>query len=202
MNAQKFTQKSLEALNLAQSISAEMGNPQIDCEHLLVSLLEQENGLISELIKKAELVPDAMAKEARRLVESLPKVSSGAREVGKIYVSSDLDRVLSDAEGRASKMGDEYVSVEHLMLSLIEIGNKSVKELFRVWRLDREKFLSALSSVRKNVRVESDNPEETYDALKKYGTDLVERARTKKPDPIIGRDDEIRNVIRILSRKT
>ncbi len=198
MNAQKYTQKSLEALNQAQSLAAEYGNSQLECEHLVVSLLEQREGLIAQLMIKMEIQPEAVTSSAIKLVEALPKVTGN----GGIYLSPALDRVLGSAEKLSEKMGDDFVSVEHIFLSLIEGGSKELQKLFRLFGIDKEKFLSALASVRKNTRVTGDNPEDTYDALNKYGTDLVERARTKKPDPVIGRDDEIRNVIRILSRKT
>ncbi len=202
MNAQKFTQKSLEALNSAQSLTAEYSNAQMECEHLLLSLLEQRDGLIPQLMIKMDISPEAAASNARKLTEALPKVSGNAREADRIYISAALDRVLNQAEKTAEAMGDDFVSVEHIFLALIESGVKEISKFFSLFSIDRERFLSALSTVRKNTRVTGDNPEETYDALNKYGTDLVERARTKKPDPVIGRDDEIRNVIRILSRKT
>ncbi len=202
MNAQKFTQKSLEAINRAQSLTAENSNARMECEHLLSSLVSQEDGLIPQLMIKAGKSPEAILSAADKLVDALPKISGGAREADKIYISSELDTVLNAAEKTAASMGDEYVSVEHLFLSLIENARGGIAKLFSLFSIDRESFLAALSSVRRNTRVTGDNPEETYDALSKYGTDLVERARTKKPDPVIGRDDEIRNVIRILSRKT
>ncbi len=202
MNAQKFTQKSIHALNEAQSLCVEYGNSQMEPVHLLVSLLEQDDGLIPQLMIKAEKSPEAISANAKKLVDALPKISGGTREADKIYISTELDRILNRAEYIAQSMGDEYVSVEHLFLSLLETSDKDIGKLFALYSIDRESFLATLSSVRKNTRVTSDNPEETYDALNKYGTDLVERARTQKPDPVIGRDDEIRNVIRILSRKT
>jgi len=200
MNPQKFTQKSLEAINDAQGLMIEYGNSQIETCHLLLALIEQKDGLIPQLIIKMDISPEVLGENVRKLVEALPKVSSSSGE--NFYVSPDTQRVLKDAENRAEKMKDDFVSVEHIFLSIIEYGGRDIAKVFSLFSIDREKFLLSLASVRKNTRVESDNPEETYDALKKYGTDLVERARTKKPDPVIGRDDEIRNVIRILSRKT
>ena len=179
MNAQKYTQKSLEAVQNAQSIATEYGNQQIEQPHLLLALLLDEGG-----------------------VEKLPRVSGSGREQGKIYVAQDVDKCLNTAESVAASMKDEYVSVEHLLLALIDTANRALKEVFRTYNVSQERVLQALSNVRGNQRVTSDNPEETYNALKKYGTDLVERARANKLDPVIGRDDEIRNVIRILSRKS
>ncbi len=202
MNSQKFTQKSLEALNHAQSITVEYANSQIEACHLLLSLLDDEDGLISQLIIKMEIDLSAFKKNAQRLVEGLPKVSSSSRESDRVYVSSEVDRVLNLAERKASDMKDDFISVEHIFLAMTDSNLKDVSKLFSLYSIDSERFLKALSTVRKSARVTSDNPEETYDALSKYGTDLVERARTKKPDPVIGRDDEIRNVVRILSRKT
>ena len=202
MNAQKFTQKSLEALQKAQSIVSEYGNSQMEACHLLLALLDDEGGLIRQLIIKMNSEPDSLKENALRLIEKLPKISGSGREADKVYVSSEVDRILSSAEKTADSMKDDFISVEHIFLSLIDSHDKEISKLFSLFGIDKEKFLSALSSVRKNARVQSDNPEETYDALSKYGTDLVERARTKKPDPVIGRDDEIRNVVRILSRKT
>ncbi len=202
MNAQKFTQKSLEALQRAQSIVSEYGNSQMEACHLLLSLLEDDGGLIRQLIIKMNGNPDSLSREAKGLIERLPKISGNGREADKVYVSSEVDRILSSAEKTADSMKDDFISVEHIFLALIDSQDRDISKLFSLFGIDKEKFLSALSTVRKNARVQSDNPEETYDALAKYGTDLVERARTKKPDPVIGRDDEIRNAIRILSRKT
>ena len=202
MNAQKFTQKSLEAVETAQTLAAERQNMQLDEEHLLLALLEQEAGLIPQLIKKMGLDEDRFHGAAKALADSLPGVSGPGREAGKIYVSADLDKALAEAERLAAGMRDEYVSVEHLFLSLLENPNQNLKRLFREQGVDKNAFLKALSQVRGAARVTTDSPESTYDALKKYGVDLVERARAKKLDPVIGRDDEIRNVIRILSRKS
>ena len=201
MNLQKFTQKSLEALQEAQNIATQNQNPQVEQEHLLLALLEQENSLIKELIKKVGN-EEVIEEEVRKKVLNKPKVTGGARQANNIYVSQDLDLALANAEKVAKNMKDEYVSVEHIMLSLFDNFNSELKDLFREYGITKNDFLKALSKVRGNRRVTSDNPEETYDALKKYGQDLVEMARAQKLDPVIGRDNEIRNVIRILSRKT
>ena len=201
MNLQKFTQKSLEAIQNAQSLAIENQNPQIEQEHLLLALLEQENSLIKELIKKIGN-EEIVEVEVRKKVLGKPKVTGGARQANNIYVSQDVDSVLTNSEKIAKNMKDEYVSVEHIMLSLFDNLNSDLKGLFREYGITKNEFLKALSEVRGNRRVTSDNPEETYDALKKYGQDLVEMARQQKLDPVIGRDNEIRNVIRILSRKT
>ena len=201
MNIQKFTQKSLEAIQNAQSLATENQNPQIEQEHLLLALLEQENSLIKELIKKIGN-EEIIEVEVRKKVLSKPKVTGGARQANNIYISQDVDAVLTNSEKIAKNMKDEYVSVEHIMLSLFDNLNSDLKGLFREYGINKNDFLKALSEVRGNRRVTTDNPEETYDALKKYGQDLVEMARQQKLDPVIGRDNEIRNVIRILSRKT
>ena len=201
MNLQKFTQKSLEALQEAQNIATQNQNPQVEQEHLLLALLEQENSLIKELIKKVGN-EEVIEEEVRKKVLNKPKITGGARQANNIYVSQDLDITLANAEKVAKNMKDEYVSVEHLMISLFDNFNSELKGLFREHGIAKNDFLKALSKVRGNRRVTSDNPEETYDALKKYGQDLVEMARAQKLDPVIGRDNEIRNVIRILSRKT
>ena len=201
MNLQKFTQKSLEALQEAQNIATENQNPQVEQEHLLLALLEQENSLIKQLIKKIGN-EEMIEEEVRKQVQNKPKVTGGARQANNMYVSQDLDLTLSNAEKVAKRMKDEYVSVEHLMLSLFDNFNTTLKNIFREYGITKNDFLKVLSEVRGNRRVTSDNPEETYDALKKYGQDLVEMARQQKLDPVIGRDNEIRNVIRILSRKT
>ena len=201
MNIQKFTQKSLEAIQNAQSLAIENQNPQIEQEHLLLALLEQENSLIKELIKKIGN-EEIIEVEVRKKVLGKPKVTGGARQANNIYISQDVDSVLTNSEKIAKNMKDEYVSVEHIMLSLFDNLNSDLKGLFREYGITKNDFLKALSKVRGNRRVTTDNPEETYDALKKYGQDLVEMARQQKLDPVIGRDNEIRNVIRILSRKT
>ena len=198
MNISKFTQKSVEAGQNCEKLAYEYGNQQIDQEHLLVSLLKLDDSLILKLITKMGISGEQFADEAEAALKKLPKVSGG----GQVYLTQDLNKVLIDAEDEAKAMGDEYVSVEHLFLCLLKQPNKAMKELFRTYGIDRNKFLQALSTVRGNQRVTSDNPEATYDTLNKYGSDLVEKARDQKMDPVIGRDAEIRNVIRILSRKT
>ncbi len=198
MNINKFTQKSMEAVQNCEKLAYEHGNQQLEQEHLLLSLLTVEDSLILKLITKMNLSGDMFVNEARQAVERLPKVSGA----GQLYMSNDLNKVLINAEDEAKAMGDEYVSVEHLFLSMLRQPDRTVKELFKQYGINRETFLQALSTVRGNQRVVSDNPEATYDTLEKYGSDLVERARDQKLDPVIGRDSEIRNVIRILSRKT
>ena len=198
MNISKFTQKSVEAVQNCEKLAYEYGNQQIDQEHLLVSLLKLDDSLILKLITKMGISGEQFADEAEAALKKLPKVFGG----GQVYLTQDLNKVLIDAEDEAKAMGDEYVSVEHLFLCLLKQPNKAMKELFRTYGIDRNKFLQALSTVRGNQRVTSDNPEATYDTLNKYGSDLVEKARDQKMDPVIGRDAEIRNVIRILSRKT
>ena len=202
MNAQKFTQKSLEAIQAAQQISIEHQNMQISQEHLLYALLTQEGGLIPELLQKMQVDAGAMASRLEGMIDALPQVSGPGRDPEKVYVSQDVDTALIQAEKLADNMKDEYVSVEHIFLSLISQANSNLKQLFRDYRITKDGFLKVLMGVRGSARVMSQSPEETYDALKKYGDDLVERARNQKLDPIIGRDDEIRNVIRILSRKS
>ena len=198
MNISKFTQKSQEAIAAAEKLAVQNGNQQIDEEHLLVALLNISDSLIASLVAKMGIQKEAFVNEAEGLIQKLPKVSGGGQE----YVSADLNRALNGAEDEAKAMGDDYVSVEHLFLSMLAHPNRAIKELFRAYGISREKFLQALSTVRGNQRVTSDNPEATYDTLNKYGYDLVERARDRKLDPVIGRDEEIRNAIRILSRKT
>ena len=198
MNISKFTQKSVEAVQNCEKLAYEYGNQQIDQEHLLVSLLKLDDSLILKLITKMGISGEQFADEAEAALKKLPKVSGG----GQVYLTQDLNKVLIDAEDEAKAMGDEYVSVEHLFLCLLKEPNRVIKEQFRTYGIDRNKFLQALSTVRGNQRVTSDNPEATYDTLNKYGSDLVEKARDQKMDPVIGRDAEIRNVIRILSRKT
>ena len=198
MNINKFTQKSMEAVQNCEKLAYEYGNQQIDQEHLLYSLLTLEDSLILKLITKMGIQGEMFTGEAGQALEKLPKVSGG----GQLYISNDLNKVLINAEDEAKAMGDEYVSVEHLFLSLLKHPNQAMKNLFKMYGITRERFLQALSTVRGNQRVVSDNPEATYDTLNKYGYDLVERARDQKLDPVIGRDSEIRNVVRILSRKT
>lgn len=197
MNINKFTQKSLEAVQRTEKLAYEYGNQQIDQEHLLYSLLTIDDSLILKLITKMGIQENQFLNEVQLAIEKLPKVSGG-----QVYFSQDANKVLVNAEDEAKAMGDEYVSVEHLFLSMLKQPNRAMKELFRLYNITRESFLQALSTVRGNQRVVSDNPEATYDTLTKYGYDLVERARDQKLDPVIGRDSEIRNVVRILSRKT
>lgn len=197
MNINKFTQKSLEAVQNTEKQAYEYGNQQIDQEHLLYTLLTGEDSLIFKLITKMEIPGQQFIDEVQQSIGKLPKVSGG-----QVFFSNDANKILVNAEDEARAMGDEYVSVEHLFLAMLKQPNKTVKELFRLYGITREKFLQALSTVRGNQRVVSDNPEATYDTLTKYGYDLVERARDQKLDPVIGRDSEIRNVIMILSRKT
>ncbi|MBQ8004066.1 MAG: ATP-dependent chaperone ClpB [Oscillospiraceae bacterium] len=196
MNMQKLTQKSIDAIQSARTSALEYGNPQIEQEHLLFALTSQDGGLIPELMKKLGCAD--VCGDVRTLIERLPKVSGGS----DIYVSRDTEAALTAAEKRAESMRDEYISVEHLMLGILDKPSASLKKLFEKSGITTDKFLEALASVRGNARVTSDDPESTYDALKKYGTDLTALARDKKLDPVIGRDTEIRNVIRILSRKT
>ena len=198
MNINKFTQKSVEAVQGCEKLAYEYGNQQMEQEHLLYSLLTLEDSLIVKLITKMGIQKELFMDEVQKALEKLPKVSGG----GQLYVSNDLNKVLISAEDEAKAMGDEYVSVEHLFLAMLKQPDKTIKELFRLYNITRESFLQALSTVRGNQRVVSDNPEATYDTLSKYGYDLVERAREQKLDPVIGRDSEIRNVVRILSRKT
>ena len=202
MNMNQFTQKSLAAIQGAQDIALEYGHQQIEQAHLLMALVQDGEGLIPQLLTNMGLPLPRFQAAVQHEVEKLPRVSGGGREADKVYVAQDVDRALKSAESAAASMKDEYISVEHILLGLLDSANSALKELVRTYNVTREKVMQALTSVRGNQRVTSDNPEETYDALKKYGTDLVERARQNKLDPVIGRDDEIRNVIRILSRKS
>ncbi len=202
MDASRFTQKTMIAIKEAQSLASEYQNPQIEQEHLAYALISQEGGLIGELLKKSNVSVDDLKNEIRKSIERMPKLSVAGREIDKVYVSQDVERVLTQAQNMAQHMKDEYVSVEHVMLSLIENASSNLKKLFADFKVNKNEFLSALSSVRGNAKVTSDSPEDTYDVLNKYGSDLVELARNQKLDPVIGRDEEIRNVIRILSRKT
>ncbi len=197
MNINKFTQKSIEAIQDVEKLAYEYGNQEIDQEHLVYALVTQDDGLIGKMIEKMEINLAHFTKRAEDYLQKKPKVQGG-----ELHISNDLNKVLITAEDEAKKMGDEYVSVEHLFLTLIKYPNRAVKELFGEYGLTRDRFLQALATVRGNQKVTSDNPEATYDTLAKYGTDLVEKARSQKLDPVIGRDAEIRNVIRILSRKT
>ena len=197
MNIQKFTQKSMQAIQDCEKLAYEYGNQEIEQEHLLVALMRQEDGLIPMLIEKMEINKQHFMNNAEDHLAKRVKVSGG-----QVYVGQQLNKVLISAEDEAKQMGDEYVSVEHLFLSMIRYPNPAIKEIFREYGITRDRFLQVLSTVRGNQRVVSDNPEATYDTLEKYGYDMVERARNQKLDPVIGRDSEIRNVVRILSRKT
>lgn len=197
MNIQKFTQKSLEAVQDSEKLAYEYGNQEIEQEHLLYALIRQDDGLIMKLIEKMQIQPTYFENRVMQMVVARVKVSGG-----QVFVGQDLNKVLIHAEDEAKQMGDEYVSVEHLFLSMIRYPNKAIKDLWKEFGIDRERFLQVLSTIRGNQRVTSDNPEATYDTLAKYGYDMVERAREQKSDPVIGRDAEIRNLIRILSRKT
>lgn len=201
MNTQKLTQKSIEAVQTAQSLVVENGNQQLEQAHLLLALLQQENGLIGELVRNMGVPVQDLEASLEAAVSRIPKVRGSSSAQG-IYVSRDVDNALVDAEKQAAKMRDEYVSVEHIMLGILSKPDTAVKEILGTYRITKEGFLAALKNVRGNRSVTSDNPEDTYDVLKKYGKDLTELARTQKLDPVIGRDEEIRNVIRILSRKT
>ena len=197
MNFQKFTQKSIEAINGCEKLAYDYGNQEIDEEHLLLSLLSIEDSLILKLIEKMDIQKEYYVNYAKQLIEKKVKVQGG-----QVYIGQSLNKVLISAEDEAKAMGDEYVSVEHLFLSLLKYPNKGIKDMMQEFGITRERFLQALSTVRGNQRVTSDNPEATYDTLEKYGEDLVDKAKRQKLDPVIGRDAEIRNVIRILSRKT
>ena len=197
MNISKFTQKSIEAVNSLEKLAYEYGNQEIEQEHLLYALLKQEDSLILKMIEKMEIDKTYFTEAVESALEKRTKVSGG-----QVYIGQYLNKVLVQAEDEAKAMGDEYVSVEHLFLSMIKNPNPEIKKLFQEFGITRERFLQALSTVRGNQRVTTDNPESTYDTLNKYGQDLVEKARNQKLDPVIGRDAEIRNVIRILSRKT
>ena len=202
MNTQKFTQKSLEAIQIAHNIAVEHHNMQIEQLHLLDALLTQENSLVAQLMKRMNVDPAALERAAQQEIAKMPAVTGSGREEGKVYISQETDRALTKAEKTADNMKDEFVSVEHLMLGLMEEAGNSLKNILKLFGIEKNEFLKVLQQVRGNTRVTSDSPEDTYDALKKYGHDLVEEARNKKLDPVIGRDSEIRNVIMILSRKT
>ncbi len=202
MNTQKFTQKSLEAIQIAHNIAVEHHNMQIEQLHLLDALLTQENSLVAQLMKRMNVDPAALERAVQQEIAKMPAVTGSGREEGKVYISQETDRALTKAEKTADNMKDEFVSVEHLMLGLMEEAGNSLKNILKLFGIEKNEFLKVLQQVRGNTRVTSDSPEDTYDALKKYGHDLVEEARNKKLDPVIGRDSEIRNVIMILSRKT
>lgn len=197
MNISKFTQKSMQAVEGCEKLAYEYGNQEIEQEHLLYSLLTIEDSLILKLIEKMDINPQYFLNRVEQGLNKRVKVQGG-----QVYVGQDLNKVLISAEEEAKALSDEYVSVEHLFLAMIKHPNKEIKDIFKEFGITRERFLQALSTVRGNQRVTSDNPEATYDTLNKYGQDLVEKARDQKLDPVIGRDTEIRNVIRILSRKT
>ncbi len=197
MNIQKFTQKSMQAIERCEKLAYEYGNQEIEQEHLLYSLLTIDDSLILRLIEKMEIHKEHFLNRTKQALERRVKVQGG-----QIFVGQQLNKVLTCAEDEAKQLGDEYVSVEHLFLSMLKYPNKAIAEIWREYGINRERFLQALSTVRGNQRVTSDNPEATYDTLEKYGQDLVEKARNQKMDPVIGRDNEIRNIIRILSRKT
>ena len=196
MNINRFTQKSVESINNSQKIAMDHGNQALEQVHLLLSLLQVEDSLIAKLLQKMGISPDSFERAVEERINALPKVSGGQQ-----YFSQDANKIVMNAEDHAKAMGDEYVSVEHIFLALLKDGDKTIRELFKEFGITKEKFLSALSSVRGNQKVMTDNPEGTYDALNKYGYEMVERASQQKFDPIIGRDEEIRNIIRILSRK-
>ena len=202
MNMNQFTQKTVEALQRAQSLAIEYQHMQVEQEHLMAALLEDPNGLISQLLTRMGMNADGLRKAVTDSLGRIPRVSGPGREADKVYISPEVEKALLEAESRAKQMKDEYLSVEHVWLGICAKPNNRVKELLRTFNYQEANFLKALSAVRGATRVTSDNPEETYDALKKYGSDLVELARNHKLDPVIGRDNEIRNVIRILSRKT
>ena len=201
MNIEQMTQKTREALQAAQRIAVEYSNNAVEQEHLLAALAQQQDGLIPQMLQTLGVDANAFAQAALQKVEALPRVTGSGRDPEKIYISSDLDRALNAAEQQAKQMNDEYISVEHVFLGILQRPGKVANEIFKMFGITTEKFMQQLSAVRGNQRVTSDNPEDTYNALKKYGQDLVEMARANKLDPVIGRDSEIRNVIRILSRK-
>ncbi len=202
MNVQRFTQKSMEAIQLAQNIATEHDNQQIEQCHILLALLMQDNGLVPQLLTKMGITVPSFTSAVRELVAQLPAVTGSGREADKVYINRDVDSALTEAENVADSMKDDFVSVEHILLGLMAKANSRMKKLFETYGIDSEKTLQTLQSIRGSARVTTDNPEGTYDALNKYGTDLVKQAREKKMDPVIGRDEEIRNVIRILSRKS
>ena len=201
MNIEQMTQKTREALQAAQRIAVEYSNNAVEQEHLLAALAQQQDGLIPQMLQTLGIDANAFAQAALQKVEALPRVTGSGRDPEKIYISNDLDRALNAAEQQAKQMKDEYISVEHVFLGILQRQGKAASEIFKTFGITTEKFMKQLSTVRGNQRVTSDNPEDTYNALKKYGQDLVEMAKAHKLDPVIGRDTEIRNVIRILSRK-
>ena len=202
MNTNQYTQKTLEALQSAQTIAAAHQNQQIEQAHLLLALLQQDGGLIPQLLKKMGVSVESLTAAAQAAVEKLPGVSGSGRDADKFYISRGMDSLMAEAERTAQGMRDEYVSVEHLFLAMLDTADETVAPLFADYRIRKEDCLKTLQAIRGSSRVTTDSPEDTYEALQKYGTDLVKNAREKKTDPVIGRDDEIRNVIRILSRKS
>jgi ATP-dependent Clp protease ATP-binding subunit ClpB len=202
MNINRFTEKSLEAVQNAQSIAIAHNSMNIEQEHLLLGLVQQENGLISQLLVKLEINVNDFLKDLNKIVDGMPSVTGSGREAGKVYITQQVEQTFLEAENQAENMDDSFVSVEHIFLALLEMPNSNVNRLFNNYHIDKMKFLTVLKSVRGNRKVDNQNPEETYDVLKKYGQELVELAMNNKLDPVIGRDSEIRNVIRILSRKT
>ena len=201
MNFEIYTQKSREAVQSAQQLMSQNGNPQLEQIHLLCALLRQDGGLVPQLLKKMGVTLESMDAAAQAELQKLPSVS-GSVDFDKINANSNLIDALNSAENQAKTMKDEYVSVEHLLLGLLETAKDGVAKIFSDYRITKESIMQALQAVRGNQRVTTDSPEGTYDALEKYGTDLVKKAREQKMDPVIGRDEEIRNVVRILSRKT
>jgi ATP-dependent Clp protease ATP-binding subunit ClpB len=203
MNLNNFTQKSQEALQEAQNIALLNNNQEVDLEHLLVALLTQEGGLIPRILQKIEISPESFLAATERELKKIPSVKLSGAEEGKIYVSGNMQKLLAKAEEEKKNLKDDYISVEHMFLALISEGQKSnLKTIFDTFQLDRNKVLGSLASIRGNQRVTSDNPEATYEALEKYAQNLVQAVKNNKLDPVIGRDNEIRHVIRILSRKT
>lgn len=199
---QNFTQKSMDAIRLAQSAATERGHMQIEPVHILYALLSQEESLIAALLERMGIDVSSMIKACEGALSRVSSVSGPGRRSGEVYVSQGTERLMNDSAKLAKSMNDEYISVEHLFLALLDSRDYAVQDIFRNYAVDKDAFLKVLADVRGNTRVTSDTPEDTYEALKKYGQDLVEAARQHKLDPVIGRDAEIRNVIRILSRKT
>ncbi|MBO7378072.1 MAG: AAA family ATPase, partial [Clostridia bacterium] len=202
MNGDKLTKKSMESLQLAQRLSLERNNQQIAPEHLAYALVSQKDGLIANVLSRSGADADSLKSDIEELMNKLPAVTGSGREPDKVYISPATDKILTEAERVAERMKDEYVSVEHLFLALLDGADKPLKTAFIANKVDKDEVLKQIKAIRGSARVTTDTPEDTYDALGKYGTDLTERARSHKMDPVIGRDEEIRNVIRILSRKT
>ena len=200
MKDNQYTQKSITAINAAQALASEYGNQELSQAHLLAALTDSADNLVYQLLGKMQLDAAAVHSAAVAAVEKLPRVSGSAREQGKVYVTAEMDKALREAAAQAERMHDEYISVEHLMMGLLSAPDRTMKEIMQRFNLTQDGFLKALSAVRGAARVTSDSPEDTYDALKKYGSDLTQLAREHKLDPVIGRDREIRDVIRILSR--